>query len=171
MTQILQQKCKIKGGTHVWRLRNMCLVWHWHEFGTFFISLPWVFCEKKIAWRKSGYAHFLALSHVLMSGLNYWACGVLHTSLYPKDLELVFPSFQSINRTLLWFLLHFYLHCWQLIMFPKYDLPCFNKLVYFFWSKTFYFLPRKSKHWWVFLSLPTRKVCLRLNAGDMRLSL
>ena len=53
MTQILQQKCKIKGGTRVLRLRNMCLAWNSYKFGTFFISLLWVSCAKKSAWRKS----------------------------------------------------------------------------------------------------------------------
>ena len=47
MTQILQQKCKIKGGTREWRLRNMCLAWHSYKFGTLFISLLWVICAKK----------------------------------------------------------------------------------------------------------------------------
>ena len=47
MIQILQQKCEIKGGTRVWRLRNTWLAWHSYKSGTFFIFLLWVFCAKK----------------------------------------------------------------------------------------------------------------------------
>ena len=53
MTQILQQKCKIKGGTRVWHIRNMCLVWHSYKFGTLFLFLEYS-VPKKIAWQKSG---------------------------------------------------------------------------------------------------------------------
>ena len=42
----LQQKCKIKGGTRVWRLRNMCLAWHSYKFRTYFSSLS-------ILWKKN----------------------------------------------------------------------------------------------------------------------
>ena len=49
---MLQQKCKIKGGTGVWRLRNMCLAWKNSELFLFLFFQYSV--QKKIAWRKSG---------------------------------------------------------------------------------------------------------------------